>query len=159
MGWIGCRCDAHRKQVDVKQWYNPVRQEVQRVWSQLLQFEVVRTSSQQRAGPSEPPVEQPSRTRKKFCHRHRNWGSICYSLCSVSNSPLTHNPFVTLSQPFRIKCERYIFLKKRVRLSLLCWLCFCMYMCIVVSLLCNRDLLVFMVYYMIQCSTYSFSWI
>ena len=41
------------------------------------------------------------------------------AVCSVSNSPLTNNPFLTVSQPFRIKCERYIFLKKCVRSSLL----------------------------------------
>ena len=28
------------------------------------------------------------------------------------NSPLSHNPFATLSKPFRIKCERYIFFKE-----------------------------------------------
>ena len=57
--------------------------------------------------------------RKKCCYSQRNLGSICCSLYLVSNSPLTHNPFVTLSQPFRIKCEREIFLKKCVRSSLL----------------------------------------
>ena len=31
----------------------------------------------------------------------------------------THLSHITLSQPFRIKCERYIFLKKCVRWSLL----------------------------------------
>ena len=37
------------------------------VWVSLLQFEAVRTRSQQRVGPSGPPVEQPSRMRKKCC--------------------------------------------------------------------------------------------
>ena len=35
-GWIGCKYDAHRKQVGVKQWYNPVRQTVRESWSQLV---------------------------------------------------------------------------------------------------------------------------
>ena len=43
------------------------------------------------------------------------WGQYV-AVCSVSNSSLTHNPFATLS---RIKCERYIFLNKCVRSSLL----------------------------------------
>ena len=43
------------------------------------------------------------------------WGQYV-AVCSVSHSPLTHNTFATLS---RIKCERYIFLKKCVHLSLL----------------------------------------
>ena len=49
----------------------------------------------------------------------RGTGGQYVAFCSVSNSPLTHNPFSTLLQPFRIKCERYIFLKKFVRSSLL----------------------------------------
>ena len=67
-GWIRCNCDAHRKQVDVKQLYYSVPQTVWVSWSQLhlefeLQVETVRTSSRQRAcGPQWPPVEQP----KKF---------------------------------------------------------------------------------------------
>ena len=43
-------------------------------------------------------------------------GTGCQYVCSVSNSPLTHNPFATL---LRIKCERYIFQKKCVRSLLL----------------------------------------
>ena len=41
------------------------------------------------------------------------------AVCSVSNSPLTHKPYTTLSKPFRIKCVKYIFLKKCVHSSLL----------------------------------------
>ena len=62
--------------------------------------------------PSGPPVEQPSRMSKKCCYNHR-----VNTLLSVQ-SP-THLSHSTLSQPFRIKCERYIFLKKCVRSSLL----------------------------------------
>ena len=76
---------------------------------------VVRAIARQRAWALRTPVEQPSRMRKKCCYSQRNLGSICCSFFSVSNSPLTHNPFATLS---RIKCERYIFRKKCVRSSL-----------------------------------------
>ena len=57
--------------------------------------------TQQRARPSGSPVEQPGRMGKKCCYSQKSWGSICCSLCSVSNSPLTHNPFVTLSNKVR----------------------------------------------------------
>ena len=63
-------------------------------------------------GPSGPPVEQPSRMRKKCCWRQRNLRSIC---CSLFRFQFTSH-FATLS---RIKCERYIFQKKFVRSSLL----------------------------------------
>ena len=98
-GWIQCTCDAHRKQVGIKQLYNPVPQTVWVSWSQLqlefeLQFEAVRTSSRQRAcGPQWPPVEQPSRMRKKCCYSQRNLGSIC---CSLFRLQLTSH-----TQPFR----------------------------------------------------------
>ena len=66
-------------------------------------------------GPSGPTVEQPSRMKKKCCYSQRNLGSV-YSSLSPSPTHLSHatniNPFATLS---RIKCERYIFIKKRVR--------------------------------------------
>ena len=79
----------------------------------------MRTSSRQRAWALRTLVEQPSRMRKKCCYGQRNFGSICGSL-SPSPTHLSHitniNPFTTLS---RIKCERYIFIKKCVRSSLL----------------------------------------
>ena len=83
-------------------------------------------------GSSGPTVEQPSRMRKKCCCGQRNLGSICGSL-SPSPTHLSHitniNPFATLS---RIKCEVYIFIKKRVRsflwISSVCWRCFRVYL-------------------------------
>ena len=112
--------------------YNPVPQTVWISWSQLqweftLQFEAMRTSSRQRAcGPQWPPVEQPSRMRKKSCYSQRNLGSICCRLLRLqltSHTQPFRNSFATLS---RIKREMYIFLKKCVRSSL-CWLCFRIY--------------------------------
>ena len=123
-GWIRCRCDAHKKQVDVKQLYNLVPQTVRVSWSQLqlkfeLQFEAVRTSSQQRAWTIRTPGWAAQQNEKRSVAIVRGTGGQYIEVCSVSNSPLTHNPFTTFSQPFRIKCERYIFLKKCVRSSLL----------------------------------------
>ena len=120
-GWIRCNCDAYGKQMDVKQLYNRVPQTVWVSWSQLqlefeLQFEAVRTSSRQRAcGSQWPPVEHPSRMRKKCCYSQRNLGSICCSpfcLQLTSHTQPFSNPFATL---LRIKCGRYIFLKNCVR--------------------------------------------
>ena len=67
-GWIGCKCDAHRKQVGVKQWYNLVRQIVRVSWKQL-EIRCCRENQHpaEGYGPSGPPIEQPSRTRKKCC--------------------------------------------------------------------------------------------
>ena len=113
-------------QVDIKQLYNPVPRRVELVgvgeMKFELQFEPVRTSSQQRAGPSGHPVEQTRKMRKKCCERQRNLGSVCCSLFSLqltSHTQPFRNPFATLSQPFRIKYERYVLLKKCVRSSLL----------------------------------------
>ena len=132
MGWIEFRCDAHWSR-----WRsnNYITRCARKSVSWRSEFGVSCCSSRSEnqvpaeAGPSGPLVEQPRRRRKKCCYSQKSWGSICCCFCSVSNSPLTHNPFV----PFRIKCERYIFLKNCVRPSLLCWLCFCMFMSILQS--------------------------
>ena len=60
--------------------------------------------------PQDPRLSSPAEWEKKCCY------SQYVAVCSVSNSLLSQT---TLSQPFRIKCERYIFLKKCVRSSLL----------------------------------------
>ena len=78
-----------------------------------LQFEAGRTSCQQRAWALRTPVEQPSRI-KKCCYNTEEL--VVNMLQSVSSQ--THLSHATLSQPFRIKSERYIFLKC-VRSSLL----------------------------------------
>ena len=69
-------------------------------------------------GPQDPRLSSPAEWKRSAAIVRGTWGQYV-AVCSVSNSPLTHDPFATLSQPFRIKCERYIFLKKCVRSSLL----------------------------------------
>ena len=79
------------------------------------------------------PVEQPNRMRKKCCYHTEElgvnmWQSVPFP---IHLSHITNiNPFATLS---RIKCERYIFLKKCVCSSLL----LTMLPCIVVYILCG----------------------
>ena len=94
MGWVWCRCDAHKKQVDVKQWYNPVQQEVQLVGVRVLEIRCQCENQLQTEGlwSSGPPVEQLRRMRKKCCYSQN-----MLQFCSVSNSPLTRNPFATIS--------------------------------------------------------------
>ena len=129
-GWIWCNCDAHRKQVGVKQLYNQVPQTAWERWSSRQgefssscshslspsrswgQDAIVRASSRQRAWALRIPVEQSSRMRKKCCYGQRNLGSICVSL-SPSPAHLSHitniNPFETFLQPFREWNVRGIF--------------------------------------------------
>ena len=89
------------KQVGVKQLYNPVPQEIRVSLESVVAVRSSENQTQQRAGPSGTPVEQPRRMRKKCCYSQKSRGSICCSLYSVSNSPLTYNPFVTLSNKVR----------------------------------------------------------
>ena len=75
---------------------------------------------------SDPRLSSPAEWERRAAIVRGTWDQYI-AVCSVSNSPITHNPFATLSG---IKCERYFFLKKSVRSSFLCWLCFRIYMCI-----------------------------
>ena len=84
----------------------------------LLKIGCPRSENQLQAegmGPQDPRLSSPDRVRKKCCYGQKNLGSICSSLFP-SPTHLSHttniNPFATLS---RIKWERYIFIKKRVR--------------------------------------------
>ena len=127
-GWIRCRCDAHKKQVDVKQLYNRAQPTAWVSWSQLVGVRVaVRGSEDQLQaeglGPQEPRLSSPAEWERSAAEDRGTWGQYV-AACFVSISPLIHNPFATLSQ---IKCERYIFLKN-VFVRHYCWLCFRMYM-------------------------------
>ena len=124
-GWIRCNCGTHKKQVDVKQLYNKVPETawVSWSWSQLVGVRVaVRGGENQLPaegfGLQDPRLSSPAEWERSAAIVRGTWGQYV-AVCSVSNSPLTHNPFTTLSQPFRIKSVRYIFLKKCVRSWLL----------------------------------------
>ena len=116
MGWIECRCDAHWSRWVSNNWITRCHRkfELVRVWS--LESVVAVWSSenqtQQRAGPSGPPAEQPRRMRKKYCYSQKSWGvNMLQSLFSLQ---LTTHPFCNPFVPFWMKCERYIFLKNCV---------------------------------------------
>ena len=76
----------------------------------------MRTSSRQRAWAlSDPRLSSPAKMRKRCFYDQWKFGSICGSLSPFPThlSLITNiNPFATLS---RIKCVRYIFIKKCVR--------------------------------------------
>ena len=109
---------THTKQVDVKQLYKPMPQAVRVSWSQLVGVRVAVRGSENQLPPEDPRLSSPAEWERSAAIVRGTWGQYV-AVCSVSNSPLTHNSFATLSQPFRIKCVRYIFLKKCVRSSLL----------------------------------------
>ena len=101
MGWIRCTCDAHGKQMDVKQLYNPVPQTVRVSWNQLVGVRVaVRGSENQLPaeglGPQDPRLSSATEWERSVAIVRGTWGQYV-AVCSVSNSPLTHNPFTTLS--------------------------------------------------------------
>ena len=95
-GWIWCRCDAYKKQVDVKQLYNPVTQTFRVSWSQLVG---VRGSENQLPaeglGSQDSWLSSPAEWERSAAIVRGTWGQYI-AVCSVSNSPLTHNPFATL---------------------------------------------------------------
>ena len=84
-------------------------------WSSSCSSRQWEPAPDRRLGPSGPWLSSPAEWGRGAAIVRGTWGPYV-AVCSVSNSPLTHNPFATLS---RIKCERYIFLKKCVRSSLL----------------------------------------
>ena len=75
----------------------------------------------------------PAKMRKKCCYGQKNLGQ--YSSLSPSPAHLSHTTNITLS---RIKCERYIFIKKYVRSFIeVCILCLIMSLIIFVLRLYN----------------------
>ena len=94
--------------------YNKNITRTQTAWVSWGQDAEVRASGRQRAlGPQWPMVEPtPAKMRKKYCYGQKNFGSICSSLSPSPTPPSHTQPTPTLS---RIKCERYIFIKKCVR--------------------------------------------
>ena len=94
-------------------------------------------------GSQEPRLSGPAE-RERSAAKDRTWGVNMFQFVL---SP-THLSHTTLLQPFQIKCDRYIFLKKCVHLSLLLIFFFCVYMCIAVYVLrsCNIYLLYIYIY-------------
>ena len=139
------RCDRRLELVGIRGRQTVSSGQFELEFQSQLEIECPRSENQPQTeglGPQEPGWAA-SRMRKCF-YCQRNLGSICVSL-SPSPTHLSRitniNPFATLS---RIKCERYIFIKKRVRCSLKFVILFrlCLYMytysCMWIYNKCNR---------------------
>ena len=86
---------------DIKQLYNRVPQTAWVSWSQLVVVRVaVRGSENQLPAeglsPQDPQLSSPAEWERSVAIVRGTWGEYV-AVCSVSNSPLTHNPFATLS--------------------------------------------------------------
>ena len=81
-----------------------------RVGVSKLQFEAVRTRHRRELGPQGPRLSSPAEQESSAAKDGGTGGQYV----AVSVPSPTHLSHITLSQPFRIKCERYIFLKKCV---------------------------------------------
>ena len=79
-------------------WYNPVRQEVQLVGVRVLEIRCQRENQLQTEGlrPSGPWLSSPGERERSAAIARRAEVNML-QFCSVSNSPLTRNPFATLS--------------------------------------------------------------
>ena len=110
---FGADACAHRKQVDGRQLYNQVPQTAWVSWisscSSSWRWDAgVRTSSRQKAWALRTYGWAAHQNAKEVLLWPEELGVNMWQSVSVSNSPLTHKKH----QPFRIKCERYIFYKE-----------------------------------------------
>ena len=126
-GWIGCRYDAHWSRWVSNNYITRchIKFELVGVWSQLLQFEAVRTRPSRELGPQGPRLSSTAERERNAAKDNGNGGQYV----AVFVQSTTHLSHIAFSQPFRKKWEVY-FSKELFRSSLLRWLCSHMYMCI-----------------------------
>ena len=143
---LQCNCNAHRKHLVVKQLYNQVPQTAWVNWSQL-QLESVcwssSCSSRQREpapdrglGPSGHRLSSAAEWGRSDAIVKGTWGQYV-AVCSVSNSPLTHNQYQPFRNPFENKVWVVYF--SREVCSFVHWssyIMLTMFPCIVVYVLC-----------------------
>ena len=123
-GWIRCNCGTHKKQVDVKQLYNLMPQTAWVSWSQFVWVRVVLWGSENQLeieglDPQDPGWAAQQNGKRSTAMTRGTWGQYV-AVCSVSNAPLTHNPFATLSN----KVWEVYFSKELCSYVHYCWLCF-----------------------------------
>ena len=120
-----CTCVNKRKNSGSRWTLNKNITRTQTAWVSWRQDAGVKASGRQRAcDPQWPMVEQPQpRWGRSAAMVRRTWGQ--YSSLSPSPAHRSHTRNITLS---KIKCGRYIFIKKCVRSFIevrhYCWLCF-----------------------------------
>ena len=126
-GWIWCYCDAHRKQVDDKQLYNQVPQMVWVSWNSSCSSRQWKPAPDRGIGLSGPRLSSPAEWGRSAAIVRGTWSQYV-AVCSVSNSPLTHNQYQPFRNPFENKVWEVYFSKELRSFVHYCWLCFCMYM-------------------------------
>ena len=116
-GWIECRCDTHWSRCMSNNYITQYYRKFKLAGDQSLESVVaVRGSenqTQQRAGPSGPRGSSPAGWERSATIARRVGGQYV----AVFVQSLTHLSHITLCKPFvpfRIKCERFIFLKNCV---------------------------------------------
>ena len=77
-------------------------------WSPICSSRQWEPSPNRGLGNSGTPLEQPVEWERSAAKDRGTWGQYV-AVFSVSNSPLTHKPFATLSQPFRISVYMYTY--------------------------------------------------
>ena len=86
---LSVNCDARKKLMDIKLLYNPGNRQFRFLGEKMLEWE----PCPNRGWVPRHPFQQPRRMERKAAVARRVQGSMCCCLCSVSNPPLTHNPF------------------------------------------------------------------
>ena len=123
-GWIRCNCDAQLKPVGIKQLYN---QTVWVSWSSSCSSRQWEPAPDRGLGPSGPQLSSPAEWGRSAAIVRRTWGQYV-AVCSVFNSPLTHNQYQLFRNPFGNKVWGVCFSKELCSFVHYCWLCFRMYM-------------------------------
>ena len=124
-GWIRCNCDATGSKWTSNNYITRCHRRFGWVGVSLIGVWVaVRGSENQLPaeglGPQDPRLSSPAEWERSAAIVRGTWGQYV-AVCSVSNSPLTHNPFVN-------KVWEVHFSKELCSFVHYCWLCFSMYM-------------------------------
>ena len=110
-GWIRCNCNAHRKQMDVKQLYNQVPQTAWVSYSSNCSSRQWEPAPDRGLGPSGPRLSSPGEWGRSAAIVRGTWGQYV-AVCSVSNWPLTHHQYQSFRKPFENKVWEVYFSKE-----------------------------------------------
>ena len=138
-GWIRCNCNAHRKQVDVKQLYNQVPPTVWVSWSSSCNSRQWEPAPDRGlAALSDPRLSSKAEWERSAAIVRGTRGQYV-AVCPVSNSPLTDNKYQNFRNPFEDKvCEVYFSKEECSFVIIVDYVSTCICIRIVVSRLYNR---------------------
>ena len=109
--WIQCNCNAHWKQVDIKQLYNQVPQTAWVSWSSSCSSRQREPAPDRGLRPSGPWLSSPAEWGRSAAILRGTWDQYV-AVCAVSNSPLTHNQYQPFCNPFENKVWEVYFSKE-----------------------------------------------